>query len=1192
MTESATPWDVREEFERLVINDLHGPAFGEHETIAARPMVRDRYLIGMLAPADLRVVPAQQDGAGIAEGAPGSEVGENDATATQGFFPSSLGLSFAVHSDITQLSVEARWGNYRKERRKTDEVASVEGLYIEKPDAEFVSVWQRYPMQGSAIVTLAEGDLPPVYPITEAPGVAIRGKALRRDHIWYVTLFLVNEQFATEHNQDERWLFQAGLAVAATDETPIFLKHRGVDGGVGEVGDDRTALNMLYRSEVEFATGHGTAVRVVAPTDASHAPTRIETWNVPRYEVPSTDQPDIAANPLLAGVELDMSVLAAMSAAQIAAALRPIVMAYRTWIDREAARIISADLAPFHDEADAAIGTARRAADRIAAGIDVLERDADAAEAFRFANEAMWRQRTRSIGIERRRAATEPGKEVADIEMFVREADVPANRRWRLFQLAFFCLNVPGLANMRDADRVDGTGIADLLFFPTGGGKTEAYLGLVAFTFAIRRLQGTLQSDEGPLDGSGGVAVLMRYTLRLLTSQQFQRAAALVCATEMLRRERFARDVRWGATPFRLGLWIGKSTTPNRVKEAMSAIETARQRDGSTGSYGNPLQLVYCPWCGAPLEAGRDLVKDDVRARVLTVCSDPFGGCPFTQASSGGEGIPVVTTDDEIYRLLPAFIIATIDKFAQLPWHGPLHLLFGRTQRRCERHGYRSIDLIADCNADKHTAKSGSPAAATVACDRLRPPDLILQDELHLISGPLGTLAGLYEIVVDELSSATFDGVKTRPKVIASTATIRRASQQTNLLFARKLAVFPPHVLDAGENFFAVQRPVSVATPGRRYVGLCARGQRMKAAEARVAISILAAGQKLYDTYGSLADPYTTMVGYFSSLRELAGMRRLIDDDVKQRIWAAERRGLANRKRINTAELTSRIRSERIPRLLDGLGVARVPSMLFSQDGPFDVVLATNMISVGVDVQRLGLMLVVSQPKSTAEYIQSTSRVGRSLQRPGIVFTLYNWNRPRDLSHYERFCYDHATFYRQVEPLSITPFSERALDRGLTAVVVSLVRHLKAGGSLESEVNPETAAQRAPVVGAVGQAAIDSAVARVLAVLGDRTRATGLETRIRSILDRWLTLQRYVGSRGGPLTYKGLGGKRALLKTPSADAWDMWTVPTSMRETENEINLLLSSAEVMDAPSRFLIPAVAGLAPLTIESGDDDDANP
>lgn len=317
----------------------------------------------------------------------------------------------------------------------------------------------------------------------------------------------------------------------------------------------------------------------------------------------------------------------------------------------------------------------------------------------------------------------------------------------------------------------------------------------------------------------------MRYTLRLLTAQQFQRAAALMCACEHLRRTRLAGgEERWGDTPFRLGMWVGANVTPNTNIDAGYALEAAKGLSRKAGS-SSPVQLVACPWCGSRLDPARDAKTDDDQWRTLLFCSDPFGSCPFTEAGSPGEGIPVVTVDDELYRLLPAFVISTADKFVQLPWKGPLHLLFGRVARRCTRHGYRSPDLdkMGDREErNKHNKTDNLTAAQTVECAPLRPPDLIIQDELHLISGPLGTLVGLYETAVDKLASWTVDGVVVRPKVVASTATVRRAAEQVHALFDRRLAVFPPPLLDVEHAFFAEQRAVTDDHPGRQYLGICA----------------------------------------------------------------------------------------------------------------------------------------------------------------------------------------------------------------------------------------------------------------------------------------------------------------------------------------------------------------------------------
>jgi hypothetical protein len=269
-----------------------------------------------------------------------------------------------------------------------------------------------------------------------------------------------------------------------------------------------------------------------------------------------------------------------------------------------------------------------------------------------------------------------------------------------------------------------------LLFFPTRGGKTEAYLGLTAYTFAMRRLQGVLGSGGDARDGTTGVAVLMRYTLRLLTAQQFQRAAALVCACEWLRRERIAAgDGRWGDTPFRIGLWVGSKVTPNSFDEAKRQVEDSRGQDDVLGG---PLQLACCPWCGARLSAGGDVRTDDRRRRVLLFCSDPEGDCAYSPRHSPEEGLPVVTVDEEIYRLTPALVIGTVDKFAQLPWRAATSTLFGLVEERCPRHGWKSPDFESFCKGN-HQRTQHLPATQPEPAIRLRPPDLIIQDELHLI---------------------------------------------------------------------------------------------------------------------------------------------------------------------------------------------------------------------------------------------------------------------------------------------------------------------------------------------------------------------------------------------------------------------------------------------------------------------------
>jgi hypothetical protein len=405
-------------------------------------------------------------------------------------------------------------------------------------------------------------------------------------------------------------------------------------------------------------------------------------------------------------------------------------------------------------------------------------------------------------------------------------------------------------------------------------------------------------------------------------------------------------------------------------------------------------------------------------------------------------------------------------------------------------------------DADSHPKKGALPAVRTQSLSGLRPPDLIIQDELHLISGPLGTLVGLYETAVDALASWDLNGQRVYPKVIASTATIRRARDQVYSLFQREVKIFPPPGLDAEDNFFARRVPSTENSPGRLYLGVCAPGTRLKAVLIRVYAAYMAAAQVLYDDYGRAADPWMTLVGYFNSMRELGGMRRVVEDALRERLRHMDTRGLARRflNPYQIEELTSRKDAADIPRLLDRLEAvfdsnAQADKKDISQV-PYDVVLATNMISVGVDVARLGLMVVASQPKATAEYIQATSRVGRAF--PGLVCTVYNWTRPRDLSHYERFEHYHATFYQQVEALSVTPFSPRARDRGLSAVLVSFLRLL--GNDFNANARAGGLARAHPYV----TRALDAISRRAGIVSADNAVGTQVRQELNVLLDQWL----------------------------------------------------------------------------------------
>ena len=678
-----------------------------------------------------------------------------------------------------------------------------------------------------------------------------------------------------------------------------------------------------------------------------------------------------------------MDELAALDGpAAIERALAPLVASYGEWIEQQRALALSG---PRAETRDVLLDRAEAARRRIARGIALLGEDAEVLEAFRLANQAM---------------AMQARKKAPD-----------ARPAWRLFQLAFILLNVPSIARDEDRETVE------LIFFPTGGGKTEAYLGVIAFTLLLRRMRGAARPDRGL-----GVAVLLRYTLRLLTLDQLGRAASLVCALELIRRE---RPEVLGEVRFAIGLWVGKSATANTMSEVADRI--AEYKSSSAKNPPSPFPLTQCPWCQTRL-ASDSFALLPSRSRATEVVVGCLGRtCEFSAARSR-EGLPVLFVDEQIYRELPSFLVATVDKFAMLPWRGETGMLFGRATARKGRAFFGALD--------------GTEPGSEKLSDGLRPPELIVQDELHLISGPLGTMVGLYETAVDALATRA-DGV--RPKILASTATVRRASDQICALMGRKdTAIFPPPGPSDTDTFFAKKGD----GPGRLYVGVAAPGRSMRAILLRAYVALLASAEKTWlASDRSRADGYMTLAGYFNSLRELGAMRRLVEDDVRTRCGKAEERlpegalpphrWFGSRQLAREpVELTSREHTGRI---------AETKSRLARpHDDPehVDVLLASNMISVGVDIDRLGLMVVAGQPKTTAEYIQASSRVGRDTRWPGLVVTCFNLHKPRDRSHYEQFAAYHESFYRFVEVTSLTPFSGPALDRGLAGALVAMVRLL------------------------------------------------------------------------------------------------------------------------------------------------------
>ena len=1178
MTVSA--YEVRAELEDLLERDLHGPWDGPAEELPPGTTPGERYLLGKLVPRrsegdepvtgadaeddDVEDRPELVDGGGV-------DVDPNDpsdppsvaAVRGRAMAASSLGLSFTVDDNTDRVIVAASWGRY--ERGPSDLHETESG----RPRV----VWRRAGGGGEVTIPVdLEGDDQGI-PDGHQEQVLLRWRLRHRDSRRIVEVFLVNEQPVRAETPDRERLFHVSLTVTAADgAAAVFCGHNDPD--LPELRKDSDPelrlLALQHREHREYAVGRQCAVDAEVRADEARA------WRLRTTCFPASDVPMVVAGDALPGLVLDMGRLGSpdLQPDDLVHGLRPLVDGYRSWLDEQATRIdTDSEISRFEKVARPALQRARDAADRLDRAVELLRSDPQAREAFRFANQAMARQRVRSELVRRRLANPE-----ADVKTLLDEVDVEKNRSWRPFQLAFVLLCLPGLTDPAHPDAARGPlleGEAQLLFFATGGGKTEAYLGLTAYTIAIRRLQGVVGTGAESRDGTRGIGVLMRYTLRLLTAQQFQRATALISACELLRQERVAAgDLRWGSTPIRIGLWVGSSVTPNSFDDALRQLEDATGKSNE-GQVGGLQQFATCPWCGTPIDLGRDGYADKLRRRLHLFCGDADGRCPFSRARST-EGLPALVVDEEIYRFAPDLLIGTVDKFAALPWRSSTSHLFGHVTSECERHGFRNPDTNEWCKDGGHPKAGQLGGTQPSAVGRLRPPDLIIQDELHLISDALGSMVGLYETLIDELCTRTQNGVPVRPVLVASTATVRRARAQVQQVFARDLAVFPPPLFDAGSTFFSRRVPPTPETPARRYRGILAPGERLTAVEIRVMTALLEYGQYLLDKHGpegaAAVDPYLTVVDYFTSTRELAGMRRLTEDDVTDRL--SRQGALVQRRRPVVAELTSRMDSRKITQSLadlernfdhaqdsrpgmDALRELRKKDRAAydkvarpAHKRPVDVLLATSMLQVGVDVQRLGLMVVTGQPKNMAEYIQASSRVGRSVNGPGLVLTIFQWNRPRDLAHYEHFGYEHATFGRRVEGLTTTPFSKRALDRGLAGILVGAVRHAS-DASLSNR-----GAHTAPL----GAAAVGQLIARLRdrAALVADSQPVGDEVadKAQQQVDLWLHKRTVL--QVGQLGYKADQQAAAgLLREPDEVPWDRWSAPLSLRDVEPEVLLQL-----------------------------------
>ena len=1051
---------LRKKIANAIRAELLGPGSeisypdAEHELISEYPS--DRYSVGILYPQNVKFGDndaVKEDDATEPDGDVAAEekvedeepirdrytmykddAFDDDVNMAQQNKPSSMGLTFFVEGDSKSIKIEVDYAKYvvanekeiivpvpfdelyipdclssyisfDKEKKTIQKLQPVKWRELNDlfehnaiEDADLLNIianlnkifqskhaYRRRPFIETLVLNfennLARTDL------TNAKGYVTAVKHRVADNIHSITIMLVNsETIGNGH------IFQPKIKVDSAENSKLHFAEYSRFTDDAQFDDEEKSLDLLYRKKFVYATGHGVSVDWKVDSEGNGI---VFTEYMPSLEVPKIDlglRRESEEEKSVKDIALSMKYLSDLDSTEKAtkiADMASFIDCYGHWIDSLEKESYSLS-ERYRGAAKRHIRQCRESYSRMKFGLDILGKDDVAWKAFTLSNRAMFMQR-----IHGRFQAEEhyPDDEKWQDKManldYAAESDLDC--RWRPFQLAFLLMSIRSIVDPTCGER----DLVDLIWFPTGGGKTEAYLGLTAFTIFHRRL---INPDNG------GTTVMMRYTLRLLTSQQFTRAAILICACEKIRRDAVScrtSPYHLGEEEITIGLWIGGDHVPNTNTKAKDELE--KLTDGGSDLKGrkdkhNKFQVLKCPWCGTKmiqyLKDGKIAGKWGYRSakKGFYLCCTQEG-CEFEAR------LPIQIIDEELYKKPPTLLFGTVDKFAMMAWKKDVASFFGQNG-------------------------NGSP-------------DLIIQDELHLIAGPLGSMVGIYETAIDYLCSSK----GRRAKIVASTATIREAGRQCRALYNRKVSQFPAQGLDANDSFFA--KEVSIEREfGRIYVGVMPSGKTKVMLQARATAIALQYVHQL-QCPDEEKDQFYTLTVYFNSLNELGKASSVVADNVKDFIKRISYRQIVKQftsRNIGTAyELTSRVSTTELNDTLD-----KLEHMVYSAENiankkyPVNVLLASNMISVGVDVSRLNLMFLQGQPKSVSEYIQASSRIGRS--NPGLVVTLYDASKSRDRSYYEQFAAFHGAFYKYVEPTGVTPFSSPARDRALHAVLLSGTR--------------------------------------------------------------------------------------------------------------------------------------------------------
>ena len=1019
-----------------------------------------------------------------------------DLSLANAYRPSSIAVSFLIApSDTQELSVQVLGGRYHP----------IEVMVANSKR----TWWVRSAVTIKAKFNTSEFNVKKpsiVKSVTDASNIEdlsleILAYVRPRSETSLVTVALINRSIADGQSEEQLSLFQLQLQVFAKQDNGYgsILPYPSPDSVFQD--DEQKSLDLLYRESPVFAVGHGCAADWDKPLDQQLV-SEVSAQSLPMYEAPIIT-PDIK-DEQGKSINISMARLADLDGSDDwLEDCRSLVTRYRNWIDIQ--RLKANELPDEHTEAAYRhLHNCDEAADRIAAGIDLLQRDDQVAKAFKLANHAILLQQLRSRSNPREVVINSKGRfSVIDPLEVPEWHELSGRGQWRPFQIAFILAALSSVAYSSHIDRR----VVELIWFPTGGGKTEAYLGLSAFSLFLRRLR-------DPSDS--GTNIIMRYTLRLLTTQQFLRAAALICAMEYLRS---SQNHDLGSEPFTIGIWLGSGATPNDRSTARSVLRSLNKGDKFTE---NRFLLLRCPWCSAkmgPIRKDSQAPKNSSRvAGYKEVSGSVIFYCPDTTCYFK-ERLPVMVIDEDIYESAPSIVIGTVDKFAMLAWKPEARALFG---------------------IDSSGIRKSSP------------PGLIIQDELHLISGPLGSVVGLYETLIEALCIDDRDGQKISPKIISSTATIRRYTDQILALYGRdRVALFPPSALNSDDSFFAKYATDSEGKlcPGRIYLGVHGGGLgSVQTAQVRT-FSALLQGSNMMQP--ELRDPWWTLLVFFNSLRELGTSVSLVQSDIPDYLRVIQNRyGLDNNqiRRIRMhKELTSRLRQDEIPKAIDEL------SKTSDSGDAIDICLASSVIEVGIDIDRLSLMAVFGQPKSTSQYIQVTGRVGRRWsERPGLIVTIFSPSKPRDRSHFERFRSYHERLYAQVEPTSLTPFAHPVLNRALHAVVCAYVRQTGLSDIGPDPFPKDLVSEASQILRKRVKFTDPAEIERFEQVLSQRLREWQMWERIDWSSSTWS-----VDSRA-PLL------RRAGEWVPPEVERVTWQTPTSMRNVDAECMAEVTGAYTID----------------------------